>query len=229
MLQDRLSSSLSSSTDSNPSAASHCDVAPSQSGLIIHPTEVERMARQSVRDARRQSAVAIRLAMAASIAHGNSWFSVSEAARALGSGLVEQATSLASRLSALGVAETRKTFVQHGQYPRVDARLTLRLFDVQHPLGRISVRIRRDVELYGRTHPLATPLPALLSVGIHLYGFVTSIELAHFLEPEFDRKRNPSAARKPLLCMEQLGVVTIVRDGPPPNPFFVTPIERAFC
>jgi hypothetical protein len=227
MLEDRHSSIPLLSTDSDAPGTSHCDVAPSQSRLIIHPGEVERMARQSVRDARRQSAVAIRLALAASVGHGNSWFSVSEVARTLGGAPIEQVSVLASRLNALGVAEVRKTFVQHGQYPRVDARLNLRLLDVRHPLGGISARIRRDIDAYGRTYPWATPLPVLLSVGIRLYGFVTSNGLARFLEPELDRKRSPSAATKPLLCMEQLGILTVVRDGPPPTPFYVAPVDHA--
>lgn len=193
---------------------------------IMHPADVERMARRSIREIRRQSAVAIRLALAASASHGNSWFPVTEAARALGSGMTENGTILASRLRSLGVAETRVSTC--GAYRRTDARLTVELVSVNHFHGRISVQMMKDLDVYCRRHPGATPLVALLIAGIRVYHEVTSDGLARFIEPEFDRARNPSAATKPLKQMANAGILTIMRDGRwAAQPFCVVAIDHA--
>ena len=194
------------------------------SNLIIHPADFERLARMSVRQFRRHSALALRLALAASVTYGNTWFSVGEVTGQLGSGMNESAGMLASRLEKVGVAETRLT--PHKSHRRVDARLTLPLVDMNHFYGLQSQRLMMDLEIYCRQHPKATPLVAMLLVGVRMNGIVSSDALAEFLKPEFDRKRSQSLATRPLRALAEAGVLTIIpNESCPTQPFMVTPVE----
>lgn len=200
------------------------DLDETASNLIIHPADFERLARMSVHQFRRHSAVALRLALAASVTYGNTWFSVGDVTGQLGSGMNESAGMLASRLEQLGIVETRLT--QHKGYRRVDARLTLALVDMNHFYGRQSQRLMMDLEIYCRQHPKATPLVAILLVGVRMNGIVSSDALAEFLKPEFDRKRSQSLATRPLRALAEAGVLTIIpNESCPTQPFLVTPIE----
>ncbi|MFI8616364.1 hypothetical protein ACIGHN_12760 [Acidovorax sp. NPDC077693] len=205
-------------------SAAGVDLDMSTSNSIILPADFERLARLSVRQFRRHSAVALRLAMAASATCGNAWFSVGEVTSQLGSGMNESAGLLASRLEQLGIVETRLT--PHKGHQRVDARLTLSLVNKNHFYGRQSQRLMMDLEIYCRLHPRATPLFALLLVGVRMNGILSSDALAEFLEPEFDRKRSQSLATRPLRALAQAGVLTIIpNDSCPTQPFMVTPVE----
>lgn len=124
------------------------------SNLIVHPADVERLARMCVCQCRRHSAMAIRMALAASVAYGQDWFPVAEVARGLGSGLPKNGSILASRLKDLGIAETRMNTVQG--YRRADARLTLPLVDANHFHGRHSLQLMMDLEAYCSQHPKPT-------------------------------------------------------------------------
>jgi hypothetical protein len=205
-------------------SAADADLDESASNLIIHPADLERLARMSVHQFRRHSSLALRLALAASVTYGNTWFSVGEVTGQLGSGMSESAGILASRLEKLGVAETRLTL--HKCHRRVDARLTLPLVDINHFYGRQSQRLMMDLEIYCRLHPKATPLVAMLLVGVRMNGIVSSDALAEFLKPEFDRKRSQSLATRPLRALAKAGVLTIIpNESCPTQPFMVTPVE----
>ena len=205
-------------------SAVDADLDKSASNLIIHPADFERLARMSVHQFRRHSSLALRLALAASVTYGNTWFSVGEVTDQLGSGMSESAGMLASRLEKLGVAETRLT--PHKGHRRVDARLTLPLVDINHFYGRQSQRLMMDLEIYCRQHPKATPLVAMLLVGVRMNGIVSSDALAEFLKPEFDRKRSQSLATRPLRALAEAGVLTIIpNESCPTQPFMVTPVE----
>lgn len=196
------------------------------SNLIVHPADVERLARMCVRQCRRHSAMAIRMALAASVTYGQDWFPVAEVARELGSGLNKNGSILASRLKDLGIAETRMNTVQG--YRRADARLTLPLVAANHFHGRHSLQLMKDLEAYCSQHPSATPLIALLVVGVRVYGVATSDALAKFIEPEFDRQRSPCAASRPLRGLAEAGVLTIVpNEAGPTKPFLVIPVDHS--
>lgn len=196
------------------------------SSLIVHPADVERLARMCVRQSRRHSAMVIRMALAASVAYGHDWFPVADVARRLGSSFQERGSIVASRLKDLGIAETRMDTGQGCR--RAEARLTLPLVDANHFHGRHSLQLMKDLEAYCRHHPKATPLIALLVVGIRVYGVQTSDALAKFIEPEFDRQRSPCAASRPLRGLAEAGVLTIVlNEAGPTRPFLVFPIDHS--
>jgi hypothetical protein len=221
---ERLLQSSRQERNTFAASAAGADLDKSTSNLILHPADFERLARMSVHQFRRHSAVALRLALAASVTYGNTWFSVGEVAGQLGSGMNESAGMLAPRLEKLGIAETRLT--PHKGYRRVDARLTLPLVDINHFYGRQSQRLRMDLEIYCRQHPKATPLVAMLLVGVRMNGIVSSDALAEFLKPEFDRKRSQSLATRPLRALAEAGVLTIIpNESCPTQPFMVTPVE----
>lgn len=194
---------------------------------ILSPADLERCCRFIVKFHPHQGALSIRVALAASILHENQWFSVRDVQTRLkgvgrdGSNVGE----IAARIIKLGIAEHK--LVSFPSYNRHDARLTCDLVDIGHFHGQRSKRLRDDFDVYYGLKPHASPLAALLLIGIHQFQIQQSNDLARFLEPEFDFTTKPALAARTLNQLDDAGLMTVFRPNSIFNrPFLVIPVAR---
>jgi hypothetical protein len=193
---------------------------------ILSPADVEQCCRSIVGTKGKLSALPVRVALAASMLHGNNWFAVCATQTSLagvgrnGSG----AGKIAARIASFGIAMHRLR--SHRGYNTNEIQLNCNLVDLNHHHGRASLRLHKAIDVYYEKHPDSTPIAALLLLAIQHLGIHRSDELGRFLLPEFNLKKNKSLTGKILSEFEKLGLISVFRD---PNqslsqPFLVTPL-----
>lgn len=195
------------------------------SGLIIHPADIERMTRKSIQLAPRKSCAGLLVALTASVEFGNSWFAVSHVARNINDKLREKGHLIAEDLKNLNVVELRE--VDCRKYKRIEARLTLSLVDISHHHGRQSHDLLLDQQRFYRQSSDATLLSTLILIGLRCESIFSSNLLAKFMAPELDHMRSPSTVPKILRKLSDAGIVDLVRDNDkPPFPYIVFPVSH---
>ena len=195
----------------------------SPSGLIIHPADIEKMTRRSIELAPRKTSISLLVALSASVEFGNAWFAVGHVAAKIDDKLKERGHLIAVDLKNLSVVDLRE--VDCGNYKRIEARLTLKLADINHHHGRRSHDLLLDHQIFYRKFSDASLLSTLILIGLRCENINLSNLLAKFMAPEFDHMKSPSAAPKIFRKLEDAGIVEIRRDnGNPPFPYFVLPV-----
>lgn len=191
---------------------------------IMAVPEPENCCRMSLRQSPKKSALAIRIAMAASATVGNGWVSVAQIQSTLvGVGKSMHNLDLAKLLESYGIAERRLTCIR-GR-PTNEIKLRCPLYDLDHFHGGAADRIRSDMETFCSTRRLATPLVVLLLIGIHVYQIQDSRALGMFLGPEFAVKNSPSSPTRLLHKLHEQGLISIIRtDDNPARPYLVLPV-----
>lgn len=192
---------------------------------ILHPSVIEDLCRRTFNSNKRHSLIAVRVALQASIDHGSKWFSVRDVFNQLG-GVSKKLSSpayIADRLELLGVASKR--LISLPNYSQYEAQLKCSMVDTKLVPGQKSQKIRDAVEKYYQGHPKATPLIALLLIGIYLYGVHKSNELGQFLLPEFDLANCQSTPGRLLNKLSDKGLLAIHRtEKSLSRPFIVYPV-----
>lgn len=192
---------------------------------IMAVGDIESFCRMSLRQASKHAALAIRVAIAASMTAGNDWVSVVKiqsklvgASKSLSSG-----RPVAERLESLGIAESRVESV-NGR-PTHQIKLRSSLFDLDHFHGGASDQVRSALEAYCGSRRRATPLVALLLIGIYVFQIKDSKELGDFLKPELDVEKNPSSPTRLLNQLHEDGLITIMRTHKSrAKPYAVIPV-----
>lgn len=180
---------------------------------ILSPADLERCCRSSGKSHPRQGALSIRVALAASILHEDHWFSVRDVQTRLhgvgrdGSNVGE----MADRIMKFGIAEHK--LVSFPNFNRHDVRLSCDLVDIGHFHGQRSKRLHDDFEIYYGLKPAASPLAALLLIGIHQFQIQQSNDLTRFLAPEFDFTTKPSLAARTLNQLDDAGLMEVFRPN----------------
>lgn len=194
---------------------------------ILSPADLERCCRFIIKFHPHQGALSIRVALTASILHEDRWFSVRDVQTRLngvgrnGSNVGE----IADRILKFGIAEHK--LVSLPSFHRHDVRLTCDMVDIGHFHGRRSKRLRDDFDVYYGLKPHASPLAALLLIGIHQFQIQQSNDLARFLEPEFDFTSKPALAARTLNQFDDAGLLKVIRpNSRHSHPFWVIPVER---
>lgn len=197
---------------------------PAPIGKIIHPAEIERYCRLSLRLHPRKNCSEIRLAIEASILYGNEWFTGLPIFR-LVSGQADPCISSSSRkvLVDLGIAECK---LEKGQFK---FRLLGQMVDINHHHGKRAAVLRRDIDTHYKTRTRATPLAVLLLLAIHVQQIHFSQDLHEFLGPEAwitNTLRLPTSTSRILQHLRQDGILYCVRHGNSANqPFTVVPVQ----
>jgi hypothetical protein len=150
-----------------------------RSGKILHPAAIERYCRRSIELHPKKNCSEIRLAIEASVLHGNEWFIGLPIFR-LVSGQADPCISESSRkmLEELGIAECK---LDKGQYI---LRLLGEMVDIDHHHGRRAAALRRNIEIHYKTRTRATPLAALLLLGIDVQQINSFRRLHEFVGPD---------------------------------------------
>lgn len=193
-------------------------------GKIIHPADIERYCRLSLERNPVKNFSEIRLAIEASILYGNEWFTGLPVFRRV-SGQANLYISSNSRkvLVDLGIAECK---LEKDQYK---LKLLGQMVDIDHHHGRKAAVLRRDIDIHYKTRTRATPLAALLLLGIHAHRIYFSQDLHEFLGPEAwitNPRRSTMTSNKILQKLCQDGILHGVRDGDKANqPFTVFPVQ----
>lgn len=194
---------------------------------IISQQCLEQVGRISVRKLPNQSLRSIRIAIHASLSYGNNWFLVNEVTAKL-PGISKElvgSKKCAEQLAEFGIAEMR-TLGTAGSF-RYQARLTCELCPVGHFHGLHTKRISEAIDHYCLSHPCAAPAVMLLLIAIHVYGMRGTVELAKFLEPEFNVTSNPCLTTKLLRNLEKVGIVTLIRKKMGTGrPYLVFPVTQ---
>ena len=192
--------------------------------MIMLPADIEKVCRLSIKANTSHSMLPIRVAIAASVRHGNEWFGVRDVQLGL-SGTGREAScvaDVADRLEKFGMIERRTG--GPSKRLRHEARLLCSLVDVSTFHGAHSEKLGRDLETYCGTRWRATPLAALLWLAVNLYQIHSSDSIVRFLKPEFDVGSSPTSPGRIFSRMAESGLVTIVRQGPVLSlPFLVFP------
>ena len=162
----------------------------------------------------KQGVLPIRIALAASISHGNDWFPVNDVCRSLfpkNAGNKWIAGTLAQRMVQIGIAETQLQGSGKGFRTHV-ARLTCDLVEQSHFHGKKSLQLRGSIEAFYCSRSFASPVAALLLVGLHVFQIHHSRELRRFLEPESSVVTNPSICGWTLRQLDAAGLLAIDRS-----------------
>jgi hypothetical protein len=180
---------------------------------VLHPATIELALRKSITDSPKQSIWPLRVAMNAAQIFGNDWFSIAAAIRAL-VGYDEERTSrkCAERMTALGLAEFREH--KDGKQLIIQARIKVRLFDMDHTHGLTSMRIARDINRYYDSKSRASALPALLLVAIHNEQLKHFSDLREFCGPDYLFVRGCAAFFKIIHAFQDAGIVTLFQERP---------------
>ena len=192
---------------------------------IMSVSEIENCCRMSLRQGPKQSALAIRIAVAASATAGNAWVSVAQIQSKLeGVGKsMSNIRDLAKRLEIYGVAERRLACVSGRSTYQIKLRCSL--YHLDHFHGGAAERIRSAMEAHYATRQLATPLAVLLLIAIHAYQIQDSRALGRFLTPEFAVHNSPSSPTRILHQLHEQGLITIIRaDRHSARPYLVLPV-----
>lgn len=182
---------------------------------IISPATLEHCCRHIIATNSKLGAQSVRIALAASIAHGNDWFPVNNVYLNLAStrkvGCSSVTGLLAQRLVHMGIAETRLQASGKGFSSHV-ARLTCKLVDQSHFHGQKSLKLFEQIETYYGRRPDASPVAALLLIGLHVFHIHHSRELGRFIEPESSVVTNPSICGRTICALQEAGLLAIDRS-----------------
>lgn len=192
---------------------------------IMTVADIESYCRMSLRQASKHAALAIRVAIAASMAAGNDWVSVANIQSKLAGAGKTQPTGrgVAERLESLGLAERRVESVNGRRTYQI--KLRSNLFDLSHFHGGVSDQVRSALEVYCSSRRRATPLVALLLIGIYAFQIKDSKDLGLFLKPELEVEENPSSTTRLLNQLHQAGLITIMRTHKSrAKPYTVIPV-----
>src|SRR5450830_1518516 len=193
---------------------------------ILSPSTIEHCCRFILGTQTRQGLLPIRIALAASRTHGNDWFRVGEVFQSLntGGGCASITGELAKRMVQMGIAETQLISTGQGYSVHI-ARLTCCLVDQSHFHGKKSLKLREQIETFFGLKPDASPVAALLLIGLLVCHICQSRELGRFLLPEFNFDANPSMPGKVLGHLAQARLLAIVRNQKSMSrPFLVYPL-----
>lgn len=187
--------------------------------------DLESFCRMSLRQKSKHAALAIRVAIAASMKAGNDWVSVvSIQSKLTGAGKTQPTgREVAERLESLGLADRRLESVNGRRTHQI--KLRSNLFDLNHFHGGVSDQIRSALEVYCSSRHRATPLVALLLIGIYAFQIKDSKDLGLFLKPELEVEENPSSTTRLLKQLHQDGLITIMRTHKSrAKPYTVIPV-----
>lgn len=194
---------------------------------ILSPSTLEQCCRSTIATSPKLGALPLRVALAASISYGNDWFPVNDVCQSLVStkrGYTFGTAVIAQRLVQMGVAETRLHDTGGGFNIHL-ARLTCELVNQSHFHGQKSLKLRGPIETFYAKGPNASPVAALLLIGIYIFQIHQSRELGRFIEPEFNSKGNLSMCARTLGLLAKIAALAIVRIHPSPSrPFLVYPL-----
>lgn len=180
---------------------------------VFHPATIELALRQCISDSTKQSIWPIRVAINAAQMFGNDWFSIAAASRSLVEYDEERASrKCAERMEALGLAEFREH--RDGNQLIIQARITVRLFDVDHTHGLTSMRIAHDINRYYEAKSRASALPALLLVAIHNEQLKYFSDLRDFCGPDYLFVRGCAAFFKIIHAFQDAGIVKLFQERP---------------
>ena len=181
---------------------------------IIAPYDIERCCRAAMATQPVQSALAVRIAIAASYVAGTSWVSLRDVQSTL-KGSKEQTYRsgvIADRMKAFDIVDSR--VVHYGSYRQTEIKLSCQLFHVSHVHGQVSTRIRSALDTYCAQHPSSTHLVGLLLLGVHAYQILNSRELGEFLETVREVKYQQSSTPGRLLNkLANARLLSIGRDS----------------
>ena len=193
--------------------------------MIMLPADIEKLCRHSIKANNKHSALPIRVAIAASVLHGNEWFGIRDIQIGL-AGTGKEASSVrdvAQRLEKLGIVD-RRAKVSRNHF-RHEARLRCDLVDIGHFHGAHSEKLRQDLEIYCHHRRRATPLAALLLLAVNFYQIQPSDAIVRFLKPEFDVGTSPTSPGRIYARLAASGLLTVVRTSPVLSlPYHVLPI-----
>lgn len=193
---------------------------------ILSPATLEHCCRSILGRHGRHGLLPVRVALAASIKHGNDWFPVGEVLRSLNNvGKCSAiAGDLAQRIVELGIGETKLEPTRLGFINHV-ARLNCDLVQLSHFHGQKSMQLRDRFEIFYGLKPNSSPVAALLLIGASVFQIPLSVELRRFLLPEIRYEANRSMTGKVLKHLEQAGLLGIHRNRPGlKQPFLVYPL-----
>ena len=192
---------------------------------IMAVGDIEEFCRRSLRKANKQASLAIRVAIAASMAAGNDWVSVSKIqSKLVGAGKTSPSgRPVAERLESLGIADMRVQFVNGRRTYQIKLRSSL--FCLDHFHGGVSDQVRSALETYCGSRRRASPLVALLLIAIYAFQIKDSKELGDFLKPELQVGKNPSSTTRLLSQLHEDGLITIIRTHKSlSKPYTVIPV-----
>jgi len=192
---------------------------------IMAVGDIESCCRMSLRQASKHASLAVRVAIAASTTAGNDWVSVVKIQSKLVGARKTPPSGrpVAERLESLGIADRRVESVNGRRTHQI--RLRSNLLDLAHFSGGVSDRVRSALEAYCGSRRCATPLVALLLIGIFAFQIKDSKELGDFLKPELDVVKNPSSPTRLLHQLHKEGLITIIRTHKSrAKPYTVIPV-----
>lgn len=192
---------------------------------IMAVGDIESCCRKSLRQASKQTSVAVRVAIAASMTAGNDWVSVVKIQSKLAGARknLSSGRPVAERLESLGIADRRVESINGRATHQI--KLRIGLLDVGGFRGSVSERVRSALEAYCGSRRHATPLVALLLIGIYAFQIKDSKALGEFLKPELDVENNPSSPTRLLNQLHEEGLITIVRTHKSrAKPYTVIPV-----
>ena len=196
---------------------------------IISPSTLEHCCRRSIAAGSKQGALPLRMALAASITHGNGWFSVNDVCSPLGTskdGNTSIARVLGQRLSQTGIAEAKLQKSGMGFKVNV-ARLTCDLVDQSHFHGMKSLQLRSSIETFYCNRPYMSPVAALLLIGLHVFQIHQSRELSRFIGPEANVLISPAMCARTLYALQEAGLLFIDPNPLGRNrPYLVYPLQK---
>jgi len=195
---------------------------------IIAPYDIERCCRAAMAAQPVQSALAVRIVIAASSVAQTSWVSLRDVHSTL-KGFKEntyRSGVVADRLKNFGIVDSR--VVHCGSFQKTEIKLNCQLFHVSHAHGRVSSRIQSALDTYCSQHPSSTHLVGLLLLGVHAYGILDSRRLGEFLQTDREVAFQQSSTPGRLLNqMAAARLLSIGRNGDSlSRPFTVIPVEQ---
>lgn len=208
--------------DSSPKPASACRTLTSIR-KILHPAEIERYCRLSLKLQPKRNCVAIRLAIEASVLHGNEWFNGLSILRKVDGQLAPFISeNLRCSLKKMGIAECK---LEEGQYK---LRLLGEMVEIDHHHGQRATCLRALFEKHYKARSSATPLAALLLIAVHTHQIYRSDELRKFFQAEASIGNDGGSRNtyRILKLLEEDGIVFTCRDGKNQHsPYAVLPVH----
>lgn len=195
---------------------------------IIAPYDIERCCRAAMAAKPGQSALAVRIVIAASSVAGSTWVSLHDVHSTL-KGFKEntyRSGVIADRLKDFGIVDSR--VVSCGSFKKIEIKLNCQLFHVSHAHGRVSTRIQSALETYCSQHRSSTHLVGLLLLGMHAYGILDSRKLGEFLQTDREAGFLQTSTLGNLLNqMAAARLLSICRNSDSlSRPFTVIPVEQ---
>lgn len=179
-------------------------------GNILHPAEIERYCRLSLKLHPKKNCALIRLAIEASVLHGNDWFNGLPILQMVdGRADPFLSVDLRKRLEELGIAECQ---FDKGQYK---LRLLGDMIDINHHHGQRALCLRPLFKKHYQARTSATPMAALLIIGVHTHQISRSDELRRFLQLDTSKSSEMKSLSTYRLLKRLVddGIVTTISYG----------------